>query len=440
MRSAASTMGVGAGDRCSQLLSVSFDSTQLEVWQALANGACLVPHEEPVTPSTLGAWLDAKGVTAAFCATALAEAMWSTGTTTPRGLRWLGIGGAALSQRLPAGLPYRVLNSYGPTENTVASSEHIMDLAGTTAPLNCIGRPLAGVRMLVLDEAARRVPRGVVGEIYLAGDSLAEGYLHRPELTAERFRTIELDGGPLRVYRTGDLGRRMPDGSVEYLGRADRQLKLRGYRIEPGEIEQFLQQQPEVAHAAVTGDPQRSPALVAYVTPRGDRAPASAELLRRARAELPHFMVPDAVVTLAALPLTTSGKVDHAALPRPERADLVGDVGHVAPGTDTERKVAALWSEVLGLPSISVHDTFFDLGGNSLALAKLHSRIVAAIGRELPITALFEHPTVSTLARALDAASESGRPAGNTTEPRRPKRSDRQVRRGRRSPGRTGDK
>ncbi|MDH6554870.1 non-ribosomal peptide synthetase [Streptomyces sp. SAI-041] len=440
VRSAASTMGVGTGDRCSQLLSVSFDSTQLEVWQALANGACLVPHEEPVTPSTLGAWLDAKGVTAAFCATALAEAMWSTGTTTPRGLRWLGIGGAALSQRLPAGLPYRVLNSYGPTENTVASSEHIMDLAGTTAPLNCIGRPLAGVRMLVLDEAARRVPRGVVGEIYLAGDSLAEGYLHRPELTAERFRTIELDGGPLRVYRTGDLGRRLPDGSVEYLGRADRQLKLRGYRIEPGEIEQFLQQQPEVAHAAVTGDPQRSPALVAYVTPRGDRAPASAELLRRARAELPHFMVPDAVVTLAALPLTTSGKVDHAALPRPERADLVGDVGHVAPGTDTERKVAALWSEVLGLPSISVHDTFFDLGGNSLALAKLHSRIVAAIGRELPITALFEHPTVSTLARALDAASESGRPAGNTTEPRRPKRSDRQVRRGRRSPGRTGDK
>ncbi|MBN0047118.1 amino acid adenylation domain-containing protein [Streptomyces actuosus] len=437
VRSAGSTLGLGAGDRCSHLLSVSFDSSQMEVWQALANGACLVPHEEPVTPSTLGAWLDAKGVTAAFCATALAEAMWSTGSTTPRSLRWLGIGGAALAQRPPARLPYRVLNSYGPTENTVAASEHIVDQPGT-APLNCIGRPLAGVRMLVLDEAAQRVPLGTVGEIHLAGDSLAEGYLHRPELTAERFRTIEVDGGPLRVYRTGDLGRRMPDGSVEYLGRTDRQLKLRGYRIEPGEIEHFLQQQPEVAQAAVTGDPQRTPALVAYVTPRGDRTPTAAELLRRARAELPVFMVPDTVVVLAALPLTTSGKVDHAALPRPERADLVGGVGHVAPGNDTERKVAALWSEVLGLPSISVYDTFFDLGGNSLALAKLHSRIVAAFGRELPVTALFEHPTVSALARVLGAAAEPGRPAGGTPEPRRPKRSGRQIRRGRRRPGTAG--
>ncbi|MER8014046.1 amino acid adenylation domain-containing protein [Streptomyces griseoluteus] len=440
VRSAASTMGLGPRDRCSHLLSVSFDSSQLEVWQALANGACLVPHEQPVTPSTLGAWLDAKDVTAAFCATALAEAMWGTGTPAPRSLRWLSIGGAALSQRPPARLPYRVLNSYGPTENTVASSEHIVDGAATT-PLNCIGRPLPGVRMLVLDEAAQRVPLGTVGEIHLAGDSLAEGYLHRPELTAERFATIEVDGAPLRAYRTGDLGRRLADGSVEYLGRIDRQLKLRGYRVEPGEIEHFLQRQPEVGQAAVTGDPQRTPALVAYVTPRGDRTPESAELLRRARAELPAFMVPDAVVVLAALPLTTSGKVDHAALPRPERADLVGTVGHVAPGNATEREVAALWSEVLGLPEISVHDTFFDLGGNSLALARLHSRIVSAFGRELPITTLFEHPTVSALARALGAATGPGHPAGppqGPGHPKRPVRSARAVRRGRRRPGATG--
>lgn len=440
VRSAASTMGVGPQDRCSHLLSVSFDSSQLEVWQALANGACLVPHEKPVTPSTLGAWLDVQGVTAAFCATALAEAMWDTSTTAPRALRWLSIGGAALSQRPPAHLPYRVLNSYGPTENTVASSEHIVDGVGTT-PLNCIGRPLPGVRMLVLDEAAQRVPLGTVGEIHLAGDSLAEGYLHRPELTAERFRTIEVDSAPLRVYRTGDLGRRLADGSVEYLGRADRQLKLRGYRVEPGEIEHFLLQQPEVGQAAVTGDPQRTPALVAYVTPRGDRTPDSAELLRRARTELPAFMVPEAVLILAALPLTTSGKVDHAALPRPERADLVGTVGHVAPGNDTERKVAALWSEVLGLPEISVHDTFFDLGGNSLALAKLHSRIVSAFGRELPITTLVEHPTVSALARALGAATGPGHPSGppeGPGHPKRPVRSARAVRRGRRRPGPAG--
>ncbi|MBX7553387.1 amino acid adenylation domain-containing protein [Streptomyces sp. tea 10] len=434
VRSVGSTQDIGPGDRCTHLLSVSFDSSQMEVWQALAHGACLVPHEEPVAASTLGEWLDRKGATVAFSATALAEAMWSTGTALPRGLRWLGIGGAALSQRPPAGLPYRLLNSYGPTENTVAASEHIVDGSGT-APLNCIGRPIAGVRMLVLDAAGRRCPLGTTGEIHLAGHSLAVGYLRRPELTADRFRTIELDGAPLRVYRTGDLGRRLSDGTVEYLGRADRQLKLRGYRIEPGEIEHFLLRRPEVAQAAVTGDPQRTPALVAYVTPQGAHRPDSAELLRRARAELPAFMVPEAVVVLPALPLTTSGKVDHAALPRPERTDLVGAAGHVAPGNDTERRVAALWSEVLGLAAVSVHDNFFDLGGNSLALAKLHSRVVAAFARELPITALFEHPTVAALAKALDSARRSGESTDGIAEPRRPQRSGRQNRRGRRRPG-----
>ncbi|MEU8975265.1 amino acid adenylation domain-containing protein [Streptomyces monashensis] len=434
VRSVGGTQGIGPEDRCTHLLSVSFDSSQMEVWQALAHGACLVPHEEPVVASTLGEWLDRKGATVAFSATALAEAMWSTGTAVPRGLRWLGIGGAALSQRPPAGLPYRLLNSYGPTENTVAASEHIVDGSGT-APLNCIGRPIAGVRMLVLDAAGRRCPLGTTGEIHLAGHSLAAGYLRRPELTQDRFRTIELDGAPLRVYRTGDLGRRLGDGTVEYLGRADRQLKLRGYRIEPGEIEHFLLRRPEVAQAAVTGDPQRTPALVAYVTPQGAHRPDSAELLRRARAELPAFMVPEAVVVLPALPLTTSGKVDHAALPRPERTDLVGAAGHVAPGNDTERRVAALWSEVLGLSAVSVHDNFFDLGGNSLALAKLHSRVVAAFGRELPITALFEHPTVAALAKALDSARRPGESTDGIAEPRRPQRSGRQNRRGRRRPG-----
>ncbi|WP_331727807.1 amino acid adenylation domain-containing protein (plasmid) [Streptomyces coelicoflavus] len=436
VRSVGNTQGIVPEDRCAHLLSVSFDSSQMEVWQALAHGACLVPHEEPVTASTLGEWLDRKGATVAFCATALAEAMWSTGTESPRGLRWLGIGGAALSQRPPAGLPYRLLNSYGPTENTVAASEHIVDATGT-APLNCIGRPIAGVRVLVLDPAGRRCPLGTIGEIHLAGDSLAAEYLGQPELTAERFRTIHLDERPLRVYGTGDLGRRLADGTVEYLGRADRQLKLRGYRIEPGEIEHFLLRQPEVAHAAVTGDPQRTPALVAYITAKGAQAPDHAELLRRARAELPVFMVPEAVVVLPALPLTSSGKVDHAALPRPERADLVGPAGHVAPGNKTEWRVAALWSEVLGLHAVSVHDNFFDLGGNSLALAKLHSRVVAAFGRELPITALFEHPTVAALARALDHAHRPGDPAGQTAS-RRPQRSGRKARRGRRGSGTTG--
>ncbi|MBH1934821.1 amino acid adenylation domain-containing protein [Streptomyces sp. AV19] len=426
VRWSADAFGIVPGDRCSHLLSVSFDSSQQEVWQALANGACLVPHEERVVPAALGGWLDGRRVDVAFLATALAEAVWSTGGG-PRGLRWMAFGGAALSQRPPRGLPYRLMNSYGPTENTVASTEHEVDAAGD-APLNCVGRPLPGTRLLVLDDGGRRCPAGTTGEIHLAGRGLAVEYLGRPELTAERFRTVEPDGEPLRVYRTGDLGRWLADGTVEYLGRADRQLKIRGYRVEPGEIEHFLLRQPEVAHAAVTGDPHRTPALVGYVTARNGRTPDTDALLRRARAELPEFMVPEALVVLPALPLTTSGKVDHAALPAPERADLVGTGGYVSPGTGTERRVAALWSGVLGLERVGAHDNFFDLGGNSLALAKLHGRLATEFGRELPITALFEHTTVAALARLLDADGTTGH---DDTSPRRPVRSGRRSRRNR---------
>ncbi|MEV8033710.1 amino acid adenylation domain-containing protein [Streptomyces sp. NPDC086182] len=426
-RSTGATQGIGPDDRCTHLLSVGFDSSQMEVWQALVNGACLVPHEETVSASTLGNWIDGRRATVAFLTTSLAEAVWSAGSA-PRGLRWMGIGGAALSQRPPADLPYRLLNSYGPTENTVASSEQVMT-ARDDAPLNCIGQPIAGVRMLVLDALGRRCPVGVDGEIHLAGASLAAEYLRRPELTAERFTTVELDGAPLRVYRSGDLGRRLADGRVEYLGRADRQLKIRGYRVEPGEIEHFLLRQPEVELAAVTGDPRRTPSLVAYVVPAVGQRPDTGGLLERARAELPAFMVPEAVVVLPTLPLTTSGKVDHAALPEPGRTDLVGAAGFTAPGNGTERRVAALWSDVLGLPEVGVHDNFFDLGGNSLVLAKLHSRLVVAFGRDIPITLLFEHTTVSSLARAL--SPENG-PASQPGASRRSRAAGRQARRDRR--------
>jgi amino acid adenylation domain-containing protein len=414
---------IGDRDRCSHLLSVAFDASQWEVWYTLATGACLVPHEAPVVASTVGAWLDRQRVDIAFLTTPLAEAVWTAGTGPSR-LRWMLVGGAPLSEWPPRGLPYRVCNAYGPTENSVVATVHDLE-AVPRPPLNRIGRPIAGVRVHVLDPQGRRCLAGASGEICLAGGGLASGYFRRPELTADRFRSVPLDGEPLRIYRTGDLGRWLADGTLEYLGRADRQLKIRGYRIEPGEIEQWLIRQPEVAQAVVHGDSRQTPALVAYVIPSQPGRTDTACLLARLRSSLPAYMVPEAVVWLAELPLGTSGKVDLAKLPRPARADLVGGNGFTAPDSALERRIAAVWSEVLGTTEVGAHDNFFDLGGNSLSLARLHSRLVADLDRDIPIVDLFEHPTVAALAAALEHGE---RPA-----PARPRRSARPIRHSRRT-------
>ena len=412
---------IGTSDRCSHLLSVGFDASQWEVWYTLGAGACLVSHEAPVVASTVGGWLDQHRVSVAFLATPLAEAVWAAGTG-PKRLRQLFIGGAPLSDWPPQGLPYPVCNAYGPTESSVVAMVHDLETAARP-PLNRIGRPIAGVRVHVLDPQGRRCLVGVTGEICLAGGGLAVGYLRRPELTADKFRSVELDGHPLRIYRTGDLGRWLADGTVEYLGRADRQLKIRGHRIEPGEVEQLLLRQPEVAQAVVHGDPRQVPALVAYVTPSEPGRTDTARLLARLRSSLPAYMVPEAVVWLVELPLGTNGKVDVARLPRPVRADLVGGDGFTVPAGELERRIAALWSDVLGNTSIGAHDNFFDIGGNSLTLAKLHSRLVADLDRDIPIVDLFEHPTVAALAVALENGEGPARA--------RPRRVARPVRRGR---------
>lgn len=225
-----------------------------------------------VVPGLAG-WLDERRISHCLVMTPLAEAMWSAGTPAPRHLRHLLVGGAAFTQWPPDGLPYRVRNVYGPTENTVFALHHELDGEG---PLNRLGRPLTGVEALVLDAGGRRCPAGVVGEICLGGALVAAGYWRRPELTAERFAAGP-DGGAGTVYRTGDLGRRLADGTLEYLGRADRQVKIRGYRIEPGEIEAALLAQPEVAQALVRADPRRSPRWrpIWWRTPNRARPPRS---------------------------------------------------------------------------------------------------------------------------------------------------------------------
>ncbi len=288
-------------------------------------------------------------------------------------------------------------NLYGPTETTVdALVHHITD---GDRPL--IGHPLRNVRVYVLDDRLRPVPPGVPGELYITGAGLARGYLNRPALTAERFTACPFEPGA-RMYRTGDLARRTHHGHLEYLGRTDQQIKIRGFRIEPGEIEAALTTHPHITQATVTAHHTTpgGPRLVAYVV--ADRPFDTTELRAHAQASLPSYMVPSAIVALDALPLTTSGKVDHKALPAPDYSALA--LGREA-RTPQEQILCGLFAEALGLDSVGIDDDFFALGGHSLLAMKLLSRVRAVMGAELGIREVFEAPTVAELVARLDGGS-----------------------------------
>jgi thioesterase domain-containing protein/acyl carrier protein len=300
----------------------------------------------------------------------------------------------------------RFFNAYGPTEATVLAT--LGAVAGDGSRPS-IGRPLAGTYVRLLDGGMEPVPAGVAGELYLGGPGLARGYLGHPELTAERF-VPDPGGGArgARLYRTGDRARWRADGEVDFLGRLDGQVKLRGFRIELGEVEAALAAVPGVMGAAVVlrEDRQGEPRLVGYVVPApGEPAPEAAELRRRLAEWLPEHMLPSAYVALERLPLTPSGKVDRRSLPAPEAPG--GGAGRqgefVAPRDALERQLVDIWREVLNVPAVSVEDNFFALGGHSLLAVRLMSMIEALTGRRLPIAAIFQGPTVASLARLLTA-------------------------------------
>jgi amino acid adenylation domain-containing protein len=400
-----SAFEVTAADRATQLASPAFDATGWELWPYLTAGAAVyLPDEETrLSPSLLRDWLVRQQITISFVPTILAESMLQLEWPRTTALRYLLTGADMLQRYPPADLPFAFINNYGPTEATVvATSGQIFPEEHSAGPPS-IGRPIANTQVYILDEQLRQVPVGRSGELYIGGAGLAKGYLNRSELTAERFIDHPFEPGK-RLYRTGDLARYLPDGQIAFLGRADYQIKLRGYRIEPNEIVSVLNTHPAVQASAVIAreDVPGDKRLVAYVVLVPDSV-ISANALRETLAQyLPDYMIPSAFVQLEMLPQTSNGKVDRAALPAPDTANMLPEEESAEATTPVEEQLAEIVASLLGLAHVGIDDNFFMLGGHSLLGTQLVMRIAETFGVELPLRRLFEAPTVRLLAGEIE--------------------------------------
>ncbi|HEU0053595.1 MAG TPA: non-ribosomal peptide synthetase, partial [Longimicrobium sp.] len=398
----------GPGDRVAQASNASFDALTFEAWGALLGGATLVgiAKEVLLTPSAFRRVLREERITTLYQTTALLNLLSREEPDIFSTLREVLFGGQAVEVEsvrrvLRGGKPQRLIHVYGPTEVMAwCSWEDVREVAEEARTVS-VGRPIARMRMYVLDRNREPVPVGAAGEIYVGGAGVARGYLDRPALTAERFVPDPFAAEPGgRLYRTGDLGRWKGDGTLEFVGRTDEQVKIRGFRIELGEIEARLAEHPGVNEAVVIAreDVAGEKRLVAYWTPAEGGVPAEGEALRSSLSvALPEYMVPAAYVRLDALPLTPTGKLDRRALPAPE-GDAYAARGHEAPVDEVETALAEIWAEVLRLERVGRHDNFFELGGHSLLAVQVVSRVRQAMEVELALGAVFEKPVLSALA------------------------------------------
>jgi amino acid adenylation domain-containing protein len=393
-----------------QFAPLSFDASTFEIWGSLLNGARLVlfPAYAP-SLEELGQFAHQHGITTLWLTAPLFHQMVDNQLEKLQGIRYLLAGGDVLSvshvqQALTALPSCRLINGYGPTENTTFTCCYSITEPRQCEPTVPIGRPIANTQVYILDAHLQPVPIGVPGEIYIGGDGLARGYLNRPELTAERFLLHPFSPtSGARLYRTGDLARYRPDGNIEFLGRLDHQVKLRGFRVELGEIEAVFTQHPAVREVVVVvrEDTPGDKRLVAYVVSAQAQFPTISELRSFLQGKLPEYMVPALFVFLKALPLTPNGKVDRRALPRPDSTRPELETGYVTPQTPIEETVAGIWAEVLKVERVGIHDNFFALGGHSLLATQVISRIRTICQVDLPLRSLFEKPTVAGLSAVI---------------------------------------
>ena len=406
--------------RTLQFASLSFDVSFQDIFSTWLSGGALVLITEAERQDLAGLprLLDRHGVHRIFLpAVALQQLAegYGSGDFGCRELRKVISGSEQLMitdavRQMFTRLPdCRLHNEYGPSETHV-----VTELALEANPENwvkrpSVGRPISNTQIYILDRAGSPAPIGVPGELHIGGAGLARGYLGREALTAEKFIPDPFDRRPeARLYRTGDQARWLPDGTIEFIGRLDHQIKIRGYRIEPGDIEAALEKHPLIREACVIAH-EFGPAdkrLVAYLAADQAQAPGISEIRAFLAAKLPEYMIPASFITLDTLPLNANGKVDRKALPLPEATRPNLNAAYLAPESGTEKVIAALWREVLRLDKVGIRDNFFDLGGNSVMIVRIHHRLKQHLGRAFPLIALFQYPTIDTLAQYLDQNGE----------------------------------
>ena len=396
-----------ASDRATQLASPGFDAAVWELWPYLTSGASIhvPPTEIRADPDRLRDWLLAERITVTFLPTPLAEAVMSASWPAQADLRLLLTGGDALHNHPPPELPFTLVNNYGPTEGTVVATSGVVAPGRTARLAPSIGTPIDNVRAYIVDPALRPCRFGQAGELLLGGDLLARGYLRRPDLTAEKFVADPFSGEEgARLYRTGDLVRYRPTGELEFLGRVDQQVKIRGHRVEPGEIAATLDDHADVRSSAVLAreDAPGEKLLVAYLVPANGRRPGAGELRSHLGRHLPAYMIPATFVWLKALPLTANGKVDTAALPAPAVPRRHKATARGGPRTELEATLAEMICELLRLGAVGTNENFFVLGGHSLLGAQLLARVRDRFGVEMALRSLFDRPTVSGMAAEVE--------------------------------------
>jgi amino acid adenylation domain-containing protein len=397
---------VSSDDRATQMAGVSFDASVWEIWPYLGAGASIqiVDDETRATPEKLQTWLVRNEITITFVPTPLAESVLRMDWPACAALRVMLTGGDKLHHRPSQTVGFEVVNNYGPSENSVVSTSGLVKASQENEEAPTIGRAIANTRVYIV-QGYGIVPSGAPGELWIAGNGLARGYLNRPELTAERFIPDGFSGDSgARVYRSGDIGRHKDNGEIEFIGRTDEQVKIRGHRIEPGEVEAML-----VGHAGISGavviprdDEAGEKRLVAYVVRGPHPGPDAAHLRGYLKGKLPAYMVPSAFVFLEQMPQTVNGKLDRRALPAVRFDERNRDRLYVAPRNPTEEMVAGIWADILGLEQVSVFDDFFESGGHSLKATRIVSRLRSAFNIDLSLATVFETTTVAGLAEAIE--------------------------------------
>jgi len=417
-------IALDATDRLAQISNISFDAATFEVWGALLNGGQLrgIESDVALSPKDFARELKEQGITAMFLTSALFSQLAAEMPEAFASMRTLIAGGEALEARavrtvLKACPELRLVNGYGPTENTTFTCCGWLRDISASATNVPIGRPISNTQVYILDGNRQPVPMGVPGELYTGGDGLAQGYWNRPELTAEKFilHQFRENGALDRLYRTGDLARWLPNGNVEFLGRLDNQVKIRGFRVELGEVEAVMGQHPSVRECAVKVNAMDATRLTAYFVATDRRGIKASQLRVFLMERLPEYMIPAAFVQLQALPLTPNGKVDRRALPEPDHGRTAAERKYAAPRDAVEAELTRIWQEVLGVEPIGIEDHFFNLGGHSLLAARVATRAEKAFGRKVRLATVFMAPTIEKLAAVIRDEMREGSVTAGTS-------------------------